>query len=144
MRNDSLAVVDARLRVRGIEGLRIADAPVMPKVPRGNTNAAAIMIGEKAADLLLMRPSLAAEDPRPRHLNRQAGGVNRMPNVRVRRHSQAFAAFVKDLRGVDSGETEDRTSHAQKSSEYNVFSQSRSILTLSIFQLSPSRTSPYS
>jgi choline dehydrogenase len=46
------AVVDPELRVRGIDGLRIADASVMPTVTRGNTNAPTIMIGEKAADLL--------------------------------------------------------------------------------------------
>ena len=46
------AVVDPELRVRGVEGLRVADASVMPKITRGNTNAPSIMIGEKAADLL--------------------------------------------------------------------------------------------
>jgi choline dehydrogenase len=46
------AVCDAKLRVRGIEGLRIADASVMPRIVGGNTNAASIMIGEKAADLI--------------------------------------------------------------------------------------------
>jgi choline dehydrogenase len=45
-------VVDPSLRVNGVEGLRVADASVMPVVPRGNTNAPSIMIGEKAADLL--------------------------------------------------------------------------------------------
>jgi choline dehydrogenase len=46
------AVVDPELRVLGVEGLRVADASVMPKITRGNTNAPSIMIGEKAADLL--------------------------------------------------------------------------------------------
>ena len=46
------AVVDADLRVRGVDGLRVADASVMPRVTRGNTNAPTVMIGEKAADLL--------------------------------------------------------------------------------------------
>ncbi|MEE2761143.1 MAG: GMC family oxidoreductase N-terminal domain-containing protein [Pseudomonadota bacterium] len=49
---DSDAVVDARLRVKGIEGLRVADASIMPTICGGNTNAPSIMIGEKASDLI--------------------------------------------------------------------------------------------
>ncbi len=52
MGNDAGAVTDAQLRVRGIEGLRVADASVMPALPRGNPNLACIMIGEKLADML--------------------------------------------------------------------------------------------
>jgi len=55
------SVVDAELRVRGVDGLRVVDASVIPSVPRGNTNAPAIMIGERAADLLLARPPARAE-----------------------------------------------------------------------------------
>ena len=56
MGNDAEAVTDAQLRVRGIESLRIADASVMPSLPRGNPNLACIMIGEKLADMLSRRP----------------------------------------------------------------------------------------
>ena len=59
------AVVDAELKVRGIDGLRIADCSVMPDIVRGNTNAPAIMIGEKAADMLLGRTLAPAELPTP-------------------------------------------------------------------------------
>ena len=50
---DEGAVVDIRLRLRGMSGLRIADNSIMPNVISSNTNAAAIMIGEKAADMIL-------------------------------------------------------------------------------------------
>ena len=53
MGTDSTAVVDPRLRVHGIQGLRVADASIMPAITSGNTNAPSMMIGEKAADLVL-------------------------------------------------------------------------------------------
>ena len=52
MGTDDDAVVDEQLRVRGVEGLRVADASIMPLITGGNTNAPVIMIGERAADLV--------------------------------------------------------------------------------------------
>ena len=52
MGNDADAVCDPKLRVRGVEGLYVADASVMPKLISGNTNAPSIMIGERCADFV--------------------------------------------------------------------------------------------
>ncbi|OOE76966.1 choline dehydrogenase [Salinivibrio sp. ML290] len=59
--DDALAVLDEQCRVRGIQGLRVVDSSVFPTIPNGNLNAPTIMVAERAADMILEKPLLPAE-----------------------------------------------------------------------------------
>ncbi len=63
MGTDEAAVVDAELRVRGLRGLRVVDASVMPRIPRGHTNWPTVMIAEKAAELIRVATTKAHSQP---------------------------------------------------------------------------------
>ncbi|UJP10808.1 GMC family oxidoreductase N-terminal domain-containing protein [Microbacterium sp. KUDC0406] len=73
MGTDAGAVVDERLRVRGVTGLRVADASIMPSIIRGHTNAPSIVIGEKAADLIREDRAAAAPQTRAARRTEHAG-----------------------------------------------------------------------
>ncbi len=76
--DDPLAVVDPQARVIGVEGLRVADSSIFPRITNGNLNAPSIMVGEKVADLVLGRPALPREEdgwweaPDWRHAQRES------------------------------------------------------------------------
>jgi choline dehydrogenase len=63
--DDRMAVVDPQCRVIGVEGLRVADSSVFPRITNGNLNAPSIMVGEKAADHILGRPPLPRSNRLP-------------------------------------------------------------------------------
>jgi choline dehydrogenase len=73
MGRDELAVVDEQLRVRGVQGLRVVDASIMPRIVGANTNAATIMIGEKGSDMILGEPPLPPVKPARATASRKAG-----------------------------------------------------------------------
>ena len=58
--SDTMAVVDNELRVRGVQGLRVADASVMPRLVSGNTNAAVMMVAERASRFMRGKETLGA------------------------------------------------------------------------------------
>jgi choline dehydrogenase len=60
-----MAVVDPQCRVIGVDGLRLADSSVFPRIPNGNLNAPSIMVGEKASDHILGRPPLPRSNRKP-------------------------------------------------------------------------------
>ena len=62
---DPLAVVDPQLRVIGLEGLRVADTSIFPSITNGNLNSPALMVGEKASDIILGRDPLPASNLQP-------------------------------------------------------------------------------
>ena len=64
-RNDPMAVVDPEARVIGVDGLRVADSSIFPRITNGNLNAPSIMVGEKVSDSLLGRPNLAPSNAKP-------------------------------------------------------------------------------
>ena len=64
MGSDAASVVDPELRVRGVQSLRVADASIMPSITSGNLNAPSMMIGEKAAELMIAARSAGTPDAR--------------------------------------------------------------------------------
>ena len=75
MGSDDMAVVDQRLRVHGIQSLRVADASIMPTITSGNTNAASVMIGEKCADMLLEDAGVQITLPSELRRNQKSSAV---------------------------------------------------------------------
>jgi choline dehydrogenase len=74
--DDPMAVVDPHCRVIGVDGLRVADSSIFPRITNGNLNAPSIMVGEKVSDGLLGRPNLAPSNAKP-WLNPRTGTAQR-------------------------------------------------------------------
>jgi choline dehydrogenase len=75
-KTDPIAVVDPDARVIGVDGLRVADSSIFPRITNGNLNAPSIMVGEKVSDSLLGRPNLAPSNAKP-WLNPRTGTAQR-------------------------------------------------------------------
>ena len=95
-----MAVVDPQLRVIGVEGLRVADTSIIPLITTGNLNAPAIMIGEKAADMILGRDAAAGLATRRsmwRPIGRRGSGRGAFPES----PSLPFPQPRRGVRGPD-------------------------------------------
>jgi hypothetical protein len=101
---DHMAVVDPDLRVYGVEGLRVADASIMPAITSGNTNAPSVMIGEKCAELILSglgvdevtRPTASATRAEPPDGTRKGA-------ARLARTDRTYRARCNQSTGRGSG-----------------------------------------
>ena len=96
MGTDDESVVDEQLRVRGVEGLRVADASIMPLIPGGNTNAPAIMVGERAADLDPGPRARVSQDHRPGPARRRAAGVHGRDLGDLRRRLEEIQVDIRE------------------------------------------------
>ena len=97
MGSDPMAVVDAQLRVHGVKRLRVVDASIMPTIVSGNTSAPAVMIGEKAADLIRV-PGVASpvdQRPRGRATAKRLGLASRGATSSVDRRQQRAGAAAR-------------------------------------------------